>query len=266
MNDLAHPIAAEPALLTSRTGAVATLTLARPRQYNALSSELLDSLAGALENIAGDRSVRVVVLAAAGPAFCAGHDLRQLREIGNRAGIAAVFRRCSEVMLAIAHLPQPVIARVHGLATAAGCQLVAQCDLAVAAQEARFATSGINVGLFCATPAVPLSRGVPRKRAMEMLLTGDFVDAQAALAMGLVNRVVAAEELDATVAALAAKIAAKPPEAIALGKRLFHRQLEAGLEDAYAMAADAMATNFMQADTLEGVAAFVEKRPPNWRA
>ncbi|MGE5522082.1 MAG: enoyl-CoA hydratase [Rhodospirillaceae bacterium] len=254
----------EAPLLRHDALGVVTLTLNRPRQYNALSFALLDALLGALKDIAGDASVRVVVLAGAGKAFCAGHDLRELRSNRDRSSAATVFRRASDVMLAIKALPQPVIARVHGVAAAAGCQLVAQCDLAVSSREARYATSGINVGLFCATPAVPLSRNIPRKLAMEMLLTGEFIDAATALRYGLVNRVVESAQLDATITELAAAIAAKPAAAIAAGKRSFYRQLDEGLDAAYACATETMVATLLRDETAEGIDAFTEKRTPRW--
>jgi enoyl-CoA hydratase/carnithine racemase len=254
-----------PVLLRSDAAGVATLTLNRPQQFNALSVALLIELQAALDAVARDRSVRVVVLAGAGRAFCAGHDLKELR--ANRsAGFARdAFRRCSRLMTALTRLPQPVIARVHGFAYAAGCQLVAQCDLAVAAADARFAASGIQYGLFCNTPGVALGRNLLRKQALEMLLTGEPIDAPAALARGLVNRVTAADGLDAAVAALAAAIVAKPAATIAAGKRLFYRQLETGLESAYELATDAMVHDLMGEDAAEGIAAFVEKRRPDWK-
>ena len=251
-------------LLRRDAGGVTTLTLNRPLQYNALTLALLDMLHQALADIAADPAVRVVVLAGAGKAFCAGHDLKELREERDRAAYEKVFRRCSEVMLALNRLPQPVIARVHGVAAAAGCQLVAQCDLAVSAKEARYATSGIHVGLFCATPAVPLSRNVPRKQAMEMLLTGDFIDAATALRYGLVNRVVEASALDDEVGSLAAAIIAKPAVAIAAGKRSFYEQLEHGLDGAYETAAQTMVCNLLTDEVAEGIDAFIEKRKPRW--
>lgn len=250
-------------LISAFDNGVQTLTLNRPAQYNALSEELLDALAAALDRAAADAAVRVVVLAAAGKAFCAGHDLKQMRA-REREYQRALFAKCSAVMTRLPRLPQPVIARVHGMATAAGCQLVASCDLAVAAAGAQFAVSGVRVGLFCSTPAVALSRNVARKRAMEMLLTGDFIDAGAALQYGLVNRVVAAGELNAAVAALAQNIAAKPPRVIQLGKRRFYEQLKLGLGDAYQLAGETMADNMMFEETREGIDAFIEKRRPNW--
>jgi len=259
-----EPVTTGAGLLRRDEAGITTLTLDRPDRYNALSEELLSALQSALDAIAKDETVRVVVLAANGPAFCAGHDLKQMSGDPDDARIAALFAQCSRMMLALQALPQPVIARVHGLTTAAGLQLVAQCDLAVAADSARFATSGINLGLFCATPGVPLSRNVPRKVAMEMLLTGDFIDAAAALERGLVNRAVPLDRLDAEVADLAAKIVAKPRDAIAMGKALFYRQIEMGVEAAYADAANVMACNFGLESAIEGIAAFIEKRPPAW--
>ena len=253
-----------PLVLRHDDGGIATLTLNRPAQYNALSSALLTDFQAALEAIARDARVRVVIIAGAGKAFCAGHDLKEMRARPDRAFIEAIFRRCSEAMLALTRLPQPVIARVHGLAAAAGCQLVAQCDLAVAGADTRFAVSGINVGLFCATPGVALGRNVPRKQAMEMLLTGDFIDAQRALSLGLVNHVVAPEALDATITEIAAKILAKPAAAIAAGKKSFYEQLDTGLANAYALATETMVCTMMGGDAAEGIDAFLQKRPPRW--
>jgi enoyl-CoA hydratase/carnithine racemase len=258
-----------PYVLTSETDGIVTLTLNRADKFNALSEEMLAALQAALNALATDSSARVVVLAAAGRAFCAGHDLKQMRS-GSGQGPSAeyynrLFNQCSKLMLAIQQLPQPVIARVQGLATAAGCQLVAMCDLAVAAADAKFAVSGINVGLFCSTPAVALSRNVGRKQAMEMLLTGEFIDAETARARGLVNRVVAPAELDAEIARLAASIVAKPAVAVALGKQLFYKQLEMGIAGAYQLAGQTMACNMMDESALEGVQAFIDKRPPDWR-
>lgn len=258
------PAAPGPRLISERKNGVETLTLNRPAQYNALSEELLDDLGRALDRIAADDSVRVVILGAAGKAFCAGHDLKQMRAHRSRAYQLALFAKCSRVMTRLAQLPQPVIARVQGMATAAGCQLVASCDLAVASADAQFAVSGVRVGLFCSTPAVALSRNVARKRAMEMLLTGDFIDAATALQYGLVNRVVAGAELDAAADELARNIAAKPPRVIQLGKRKFYEQLKLGLGDAYQLAGETMADNMLLPETLEGIDAFIEKRRPNW--
>ncbi|HEY1996178.1 MAG TPA: enoyl-CoA hydratase [Paraburkholderia sp.] len=242
---------------------VARLTLNRPEAFNALSEALLAELQTNLAAIA-QSDARVVVIAGAGRAFCAGHDLKEMRATPSLAYYQALFARCTKLMLTIQRLPQPVIARVHGIATAAGCQLVAMCDLAVAADTARFAVSGVNLGLFCATPSVPLSRNLSRKAALEMLLTGDFIDAQQARQQGLVNRVVPAEELDAALASLAASICAKPVEAVRAGKDLFYRQLEMGVEAAYQLAGQTMACNMMDASALEGVQAFIDKRAPDW--
>lgn len=256
----------DPAILLSeREGAIATLTLNRPNQYNALSEEMLGELQAALDALAADQTVQVVVLAAVGKAFCAGHDLKQMRARPEQAYYQALFEQCSRMMMTIGSLPQPVIAKVQGLATAAGCQLVATCDLAVAAEDARFATSGINVGLFCSTPAVALSRNVGRKRAFEMLMTGEFIDAPTALDYGLVNRVVPAADLDAATQSLAATIAEKSPVALRTGKAMFYRQLDRGLGEAYDDAATTMACNMMAEDTAEGIDAFIEKRKPVWK-
>ena len=251
-------------LLRSDADGVATLTLNRPKQYNALSEELLTELQSALEQIEKDESVRVLVIAGSGPAFCAGHDLKQMRANPSKDYYQKLFAQCSKMMLTLTRIPQPVIARVHGIATAAGCQLVAQCDLAIAAEGAKFAVSGINVGLFCSTPSVPLGRNVLRKQAMEMLLTGEFVDAPTAKAYGLVNGVVPAERLDQAVADLARRIIAKSPVAVSIGKRMFYRQLEMGLAAAYDYAAETMACNMLATDAGEGIDAFIERRPPQW--
>src|SRR4249920_1573880 len=223
------PNIAEKLLQRNDRAGVATLTLNRPKQYNALSEELLTELQAALVSIENDASVRVVVIAAKGSAFCAGHDLKQMRVNPRKDYYDKLFAQCSEMMLTITRIPQPVIARVQGIATAAGCQLVAQCDLAVASDNAKFAVSGINVGLFCSTPSVPLGRNVPRKQAMEMLLTGEFVDAATAKQYGLVNVVAPAEQLDQAVSGLAQRIIAKSAAAVSIGKRMFYRQLEMGL-------------------------------------
>jgi len=279
---------AEPPLVKRvQEGAIARVTLARPAQFNALSSALLAQLSNALRQIAADASVRVVVIAAEGKAFCAGHDLQEMLAMAGETrpprqsdpspqtlpspqtappGLEALFAQCSRLMMGIQRMPQPVIARVHGLATAAGCQLVAMCDLAVASQAARFAVSGVNLGLFCSTPSVALSRNLGRKQAFEMLVTGEFIDAGQALARGLVNLVVPAQELDAAVDALCARILAKPAVAIAAGKELFYRQLEMGIEAAYQLAGQTMVCNMMADDTREGLSAFVEKRRPAWAA
>jgi len=245
---------------------VLTLTLNRPQAFNALSEGMIEALQHQFEAIAADESVRVVVLAAAGKAFCAGHDLKQMRAAPSLAYYQQLFADCGRMMTAITRLPVPVIARVHGIATAAGCQLVATCDLAVAARGARFAVSGVNLGLFCATPSVALARNVGRKAAFEMLATGDFVDADEALRLGLVNRVAEPQALDLEVERLVSSIVTKPRTALALGKQLFYRQLELGLDAAYADAAQTMACNMMDADALEGVQAFIDKRAPAWRS
>ena len=243
---------------------VVTLTLNRPEAFNALSEGLLEALQAALDRVAAEEGARVVVIAAAGRAFCAGHDLKEMRAAPSQAYYERLFAQCGRMMMTIQKLPVPVVARVQGIATAAGCQLVAMCDLAVAARGTRFAVSGVNLGLFCSTPSVALSRNLPRKAAFEMLVTGDFIDADEARARGLVNRVAEPAELDAEVERLVARIVAKPKVALALGKQLFYRQLETGIEAAYDDAGRTMACNMMDAAALEGVQAFIEKRPPNW--
>jgi len=255
----------EPLLLRHVEAGVATLTLNRPAQFNSLSEELLAALQDALDDIAGDASLRAVVIAGAGKAFCAGHDLKQMRANHDKDYMRRLFRQCGKLMTTITHLPQPVIARVHGIATAAGCQLVASCDLAVAADVARFAVSGINVGLFCSTPAVALARNMGRKQALEMLLTGDFIDAGEAQRRGLVNRVVPVDQLDAEVRRLTDSISGKSAAAVAMGKQLFYQQLEMGLDAAYQLAAETMACNMMCEDAAEGIDAFMAKRSPQWR-
>jgi len=252
--------------ITKDARGVVTLTLNDPARFNALGSEMLAALQEALNGLAGDDTVRVVVLAGAGKAFCAGHNLKDMAAHPELAWYQQLFSQCSRMMLSLQQLPVPVIARVHGMATAAGCQLVAQCDLAVAAEGATFATSGIHYGLFCATPSVPLVRNVPAKRAMEMLLTGDFIDAQTALREGLVNRVVPLEALDAEVERLLQSIVEKPRAAVALGKALVYRQRELGLEAAYQIAGQTMAVNMMDEAAQEGARAFAEKRKPGWKA
>ncbi|WCM18924.1 enoyl-CoA hydratase [Paraburkholderia bryophila] len=244
---------------------VVLLTMNRPDAFNALSEALLDALQAALAEIAQSSAARVVVIAGAGRAFCAGHDLKEMRAAPSLAYYQALFARCTKLMMTIQRMPQPVIARVQGIATAAGCQLVAMCDLAVAAETARFAVSGVNLGLLCATPSVPLSRNLSRKAALEMLLTGDFIDAAEAKQQGLVNRVAPADALDAEIARLATSICAKPVEAVSAGKGLFYRQLEMGIEAAYQLAGQTMACNMMDDSALEGVQAFIEKRPPDWK-
>jgi len=252
-------------LLREESGGVVTLTLNRPAQFNALSQELLTELQDALEAIAVDESARVVVISGAGRAFCAGHDLKEMRANPSKGYQKSLFEQCSRMMMKLTEMPQPVIARVQGIATAAGCQLVAMCDLAVASESARFAVSGINVGLFCSTPSVGLARNVGRKQAMEMLLTGDFIDAQTALQRGLVNRVVPEDELDAEVKKLTDAIVAKSPVAVRSGKQMFYRQLELGLASAYELASEVMACDMMTEDAQEGIDAFIEKRTAEWR-
>ncbi len=243
---------------------VARLTLNRPASRNALSVELLAALRAALDWAAAETEIRVIVIAGAGAAFCAGHDLRQMREDSGRRAMEALFAQCSEVMLRIQAVSKPVIARVHGVATAAGCQLVASCDLAIAADTARFATPGVNIGLFCSTPMVALTRAVGRKAAMEMLLTGDFIDAARAREIGLVNRVVPEAALDDAVALLAGAIAAKSAATLAIGKALFHRQADMDVASAYRLAGQAMTENMMARDAAEGIDAFLAKRAPVW--
>ncbi len=255
----------EPVLLRQDEDGVTTLTLNRPAQFNALSEALLAALQDALDGIAEDRSVRVVVIAASGRAFCPGHDLKEMRSKPDLAYYNELLTTCSRVMTSIVRLPQPVIARVHGMATAAGCQLVATCDLAIAAASARFGTSGINAGLFCMTPGVAVGRAISRKHALELLLTGEFIDAARAEEIGLVNRVVPDAELDAAVAEMAHHIATKSWPAIARGKDVFYRQMELGLDDAYELAGREMAENMMFRDAGEGIDAFIEKRKPVWR-
>jgi enoyl-CoA hydratase/carnithine racemase len=259
----------EPLLLREAVGSICVLTLNRPQARNSLSEALLAALTDALGAIAGDKAVRVVVLAANGPAFCAGHDLKELTARrsdpdGGRACYTRIMAMCSAAMQQIVHLPQPVIAAVQGAATAAGCQLVASCDLAVASSAARFATPGVNIGLFCSTPMVALSRNVARKHAMEMLLTGDMIAAEDAQRIGLVNRVVAPQTERDEALALARKIAAKSNHVVKIGKEAFYNQLELGLADAYDYAAKVMVENMMARDAKEGIAAFVEKRSPTW--
>ncbi len=243
---------------------IATVTLNRPASFNAINGAMLDDLQRMLDTIAADTRVRAVVVAGAGRAFCPGHDLKEMLANSNEAFVGDLFRRCCGVMLTLQRLPQPVIARVHGIATAAGCQLVAACDLAVASDDARFATSGINFGLFCATPGVPVSRNVAQKRAFEMLFTGEFIDAPTALAWGLVNRVVPMAELDGATRSLARTILDKPREVVAAGKAFFYRQLELAQAEAYGVAAAHITRNMLQDAGQKGAAAFVEKRKPRW--
>ncbi len=265
-SDVSDTAESAPVLLRADRDGIATLILNRPDKFNALSTELMTAIQGQLTAIADDPTIRVIVLAAAGKAFCAGHDLEEMKAMKGRAPIETLFQQCSEMMVGLTKVPQPVIARVHGVATAAGCQLVAQCDLAVAAQNARFATSGINLGLFCSTPMVAVTRNLPRKQALELLYTGDFINAETARQYGLVNRVVPAELLDRAVDDMAGAIASKSPSAMALGKRLFYAQIDQGLEKAYELAAEAITRNMLHEDAQKGVGAFLEKQPmPDWR-
>lgn len=243
---------------------ITTLTLNRPQQFNALSEAMLQALQTQLDALAHDDQVRCVILAANGHAFCAGHDLREMHATPEQAYYQQLFERCSLLMQSLRALPVPVIAKVQGLATAAGCQLVASCDLAVAADSARFAVSGINVGLFCSTPAVALTRNLPVKRAFEMLVTGKFIDAATAADWGLINQAVPATQLDAATEALAREICSKPAISMARGKALVYRQQMMALPDAYAHAAEVMACNIMDDEAMEGIAAFLEKRAPQW--
>jgi len=243
---------------------VVTLTLNRPQAFNALSEAMLQALQRELDALAQDDTARVLVIAAAGRAFCAGHDLKEMRASPSLDYYERLFSQCTQMMMTLQRLPFPVIAKVHGIATAAGCQLVAMCDLAVASSAAKFAVSGVTLGLFCSTPGVALSRNVARKAAFEMLVTGDFIDANEALERGLVNRVAAPQALDDEVAKLVASIVARPREAIAMGKQLFYRQIEKGMAAAYDDAGRTMACNMMDDCALEGVQAFIEKRPPSW--
>ncbi len=244
---------------------IATLTLNRPDQFNALSDALIAELESNFDAIEQDKSVRVVIVKANGRAFSVGHDLKEMRNQPEREYVNSLFSRFGAVMQRMVNLPQPVIASVHAVATAGGCQLVASADLAVASEAAKFAVSGIKLGLFCATPAVALSRNISRKRALEMLLTGDFIDAETACDYGLINRVVPANQLDETVLALAESIASKPPVAVRRGKALFYQQLNHPLDSAYALASDAITCNLFEPETLEGVDAFIEKRKPAWK-
>ncbi len=256
---LSRSTAEEPLVRVDRQGAIARLTLNRPGKYNVLSAAMIASLKEKLAALASDPEVRVAVIAAEGRAFSAGHDLT---EMGPQVGLdelRALFSACTDLMLTIRRLPQPVIARVQGLATAAGCQLVAMCDLAIASSDARFAVSGITLGLFCATPSVALSRNVPQKAALEMLLTGDFIDAETARELGLINRVVPPASLDEEIHRLAASLAAKSPAAIALGKRLFYEQRELTLEAAYVRAGEVMACNAVMEDAREGIEKFTRR-------
>ena len=255
----------EPVLLREDCDGIATLTLNRPAQMNLLTAEMLAELQAAFDSIQKNKGIRVVILAAAGKGFCAGHDLKEIRELYEQPKILELFATCSAMMMSIQGLPQPVIAKVQGPAAAAGCQLVAQCDLAVTVDTAKFVTSGVTWGFFCSTPGVAIGRNLQRKHAMEMLLTGEPISAQRALEWGLVNKVVAADALDAETWALAKTIAAKPPATTAAGKRAFYLQMDMDLTRAYALAGEVIASSFAHDEGKEGMAAFIEKRPPPGR-
>jgi enoyl-CoA hydratase/carnithine racemase len=256
-----------PYVLRRDEGGVATLTLNRGERFNPLSVEMIAALERELDAVGADRTVRAVVLAGAGKGFCAGHDLREMRaHSGDKPWQQTLFSSCSRMMVKFTEIPQPVIARVHGVATAAGCQLVSMCDLAVAAEEARFAMPGVNVGIFCSTPAVGVARNIGRKRAMEMLLTGELFDARTALAWGLVNRVVPAASLDAEIAKFTTIILERSGKVVATGKRAFYRQIEQPLAGAYALTSETMASSMLEPDAAEGIDAFVQKRPARWPA
>jgi enoyl-CoA hydratase/carnithine racemase len=252
-------------LLREDLAGICTLTLNRPHQYNALSEDLIEALHQTLDAIAGDPSVRVVVITGAGRGFCAGHDLKEMSAHAEQGYFEDLFGRCNRMMQSIITLPQPVIAKIHGLATANGCQLVSICDLAVAADSAQFALCGVKLGLFCSTPSVGVSRNILRKRAFELLVTGEFIDAQSAASDGLINRAVPEYQLDAEVTRLAESIIASPAVAIEIGKKMFYQQLELGLEEAYDYAGGVMARNMMAEDAREGIAAFLGKRKPKWQ-
>jgi enoyl-CoA hydratase/carnithine racemase len=252
----------EAILLREDRDGICTLTMNRPQQMNLLTTEMLSSLQDAFDSLKSDKNIRVVILAAAGKGFCAGHDLKEIRALGEQPRIEALFARCSRMMQTISALPQPVIARVQGAAAAAGCQLVAQCDLAVASEAAKFTTPGVSWGFFCSTPGVAVGRNLLRKRAMEMLLTGDLVDARKALEWGLVNRVVPAAELDAETRKLALQICEKPPETVAAGKRAFYQQMDLGVDKAYELASKAISSSFAGEEGRAGMDAFINKRPP----
>ncbi|KRS18145.1 enoyl-CoA hydratase [Roseovarius indicus] len=258
-----------PILIREDQGAIARLTLNAPEKLNALSDAMLAALQEEFDALREDRSIRAVILGGAGKAFCAGHDLKEMTqgrqaEDGGKAYFADLFTRCSKVMTAIRSLPQPVIAKPHGIATAAGCQLVASCDLAVAAEGTRFGVNGVNIGLFCSTPMVALSRNIPRKQAFEMLTTGEFIEPDRAIALGLINRAVPADQLDDAAMELAETLASKLGSAVKIGKQAFYQQLEMGLDDAYDYTRDVMVENMLDRDTEEGINAFIEKRPPDW--
>ncbi len=258
----AVPQSEQPVLLREDLNGVTTLTLNRPQQMNLLTREMIDALEAAFESIAKDPDVRVVVIAAAGKGFCAGHDLKEIRALKELPKISGLFSACSRMMQKIHELPQPVIARVQGAAAAAGCQLVAQCDLAVASEAAKFTTPGVTWGFYCSTPGVAVGRNLQRKHALEMLLTGDLVDARRALEWGLVNRVVPADQLDAETEKLARQLADKPPATVAAGKRAFYQQMEMSAEKAYELASQVISASFAHPEGREGMDAFIEKRPP----
>lgn len=265
-SNAAEPLDQGPVVIREdRDDGITILTLNRPKQYNALSEDVLTALQQHMNDLERDESVRVVVIGANGKAFSGGHDLKEMRSKHDADYYKSLFKQCSTVMLNLVSLPQPVIARVQGIATAAGCQLVANCDLAVASTEARFATSGVNLGLFCSTPSVALSRNILRKRAFEMLITGEFIDAETAEEWGLVNRVVPPDKLEDEVMALAGNIAAKAPVAVRIGKKLFYEQVTKDMPDAYEHASEVIAYNMMDEDTVEGVDAFIQKRKPSWQ-
>ncbi|HLX82213.1 MAG TPA: enoyl-CoA hydratase [Burkholderiales bacterium] len=256
----------QPFLLRGDRDGIATLTMNRPAQMNLLTAGMLAALQDAFDSIKKNKDIRVVVLAAAGKGFCAGHDLKEIRELGDQAKIVGLFTQCSRMMMAIQQLPQPVIAKVQGPAAAAGCQLVAQCDLAVAADTAKFVTSGVTWGFFCSTPGVAIGRNLRRKHAMEMLLTGEPISAQRALEWGLVNRVAAADALDGEAWSLAKTLASKPPATVAAGKRAFYQQMDLDLPRAYALAGEVIASDFIHPEGREGMSAFIEKRKPDWKS
>jgi enoyl-CoA hydratase/carnithine racemase len=255
----------DPVLLRDDANGIATLTLNRPNKFNALSTELMGAIQDELDQIASDTSVRVVIIAANGRAFCAGHDLKEMMADPGPEAIGKLFEQCSKMMVSLTRLPQPTIAQVQGIATAAGCQLVAQCDLAISAETATFATSGIGVGLYCGTPSVAVTRNLPRKQAMELLMTGEFIDADKACQYGLINRAVPSEQLDEAVMELAVRIASKGPAFVARGKELFYRQIEQGLESAYALATTCMVDNMQDKEAQAALQAFIDKKPmPDW--
>lgn len=262
----AQPQDLQPVLLREDRDGICTLTLNRPQQMNLLTSEMLEALQSAFESLQNDAKTRVVVLAATGKGFCAGHDLKEIRSLGEQPKIAELFARCSRMMMTISWLPQPVIAKVQGAAAAAGAQLVAQCDLAVAAETVKFVTSGVSWGFFCSTPGVAIGRNLQRKHAMEMLLTGEPIDARRAMEWGLINRVVAPEALDSEVLKLAQLLASKPPATLAAGKRAFYQQMDLQLGRAYDLASEVISASFAHPEGKEGMAAFIEKRKPDWKA